>query len=196
MLAIRAAIIALSTIPLLAACGSDSIAALPPGTSSGTPSGPTLPVPATLWSPPAGSTPLQGSYLYVDMDTGFTPGVTYPHTIVASPLNFSVSVVRGTLTVSASDSTAPLVVRGVFTTMLGHDQLDDGYYDELRGAADANPLRGSLDVTLNTRACTSVTGWFVVDHSFYFNGRLTALDLRFEQRCPGFTAPMHGKLHW
>ncbi|HEV7991839.1 MAG TPA: hypothetical protein VGP25_08445, partial [Gemmatimonadaceae bacterium] len=179
-----------------AACGSDSIAALPPGTSSGTPSGPTLPVPATLWSPPAGSTPLQGSYLYVDMDASFTPGVTYPRTIVATLLDFTVLARDGTLTISASDSAASLVVHGVFATMLGHLQLDEGYYDGLREAANANPLRGSLDVMLNTRACTSVTGWFVVDHSFYFNGRLTALDLRFEQRCPGFTAPMHGKLHW
>ena len=37
---------------------------------------------------------------------------------------------------------------------------------------------------------------FAVDHVFYFNGHLTTLDLRFEQRCPGVAAPMHGQIHW
>jgi hypothetical protein len=86
-------------------------------------------------------------------------------------------------------------VLGVFNAMLGHTQLTEGYYHDLHGIADANPLRGSLDVKLNSRGCSAATGWFVVDHVFYFNGRLTAMDLRFEERCPGL-APMHGQVHW
>jgi hypothetical protein len=155
-----------------------------------------MPVPTDLWRPPAGSTPLAGTYMYVDVDASFSPGVTYPRTIVPASGVFTVSASGGTLSIAATDTVARLDLRGVFTTMLGHPQLEEGYYRDLRGAADADPLKGSLDVALGTRSCGSLTGWFAVDHVFYFNGRLTTLDLRFEQRCPGFATPIHGQIHW
>jgi hypothetical protein len=39
-------------------------------------------------------------------------------------------------------------------------------------------------------------GWFAIDRVIYTNGILTALDLRFEQRCGGGSAALHGVVHW
>ena len=180
---------------LTASCSSTAANA-PPDTTQGEPSGPTLPIPADLWRAPAGSTPTQVSYFYLDADPALTPSTTYPRTIVPTSGAITVSVVGGVLTVTAIESATQLDVRGVFTTMLGHLRLDEGYYHDLRGPADANPLRGSIDVVLGGRHCASATGWFAVDHVFYFNGRLTTLDLRFEQRCADVVAPIHGQIHW
>jgi hypothetical protein len=137
-----------------------------------------------------------GSYIFVEADASFLPAATSPRIIVPSTGVFVVSATGGTLTISATDTVSGMIVRGVFTTMLGHPVIEDGYYRDLRGAAGADPLKGSLDVTIDAHACAAATGWFVVDHVFYFNGRLTTLDLRFEQRCSGAATPMHGQLHW
>jgi hypothetical protein len=193
----HATIRALATMALAlsVSCGSNR-AGTQPDTSGPDGSGPTVPVPANLWKPAAGATPATGTYLYVEMDASFSPGVTYPRTILPASGIVTVTAASGAFSVTASDTVAKLDLRGAFTAMLGNPQVQDGYYPDLRGPADADPLRGSLDVTLNAHGCSGVTGWFVVDHIFYFNGHLTALDLRFEQRCPGFAAPMHGQLHW
>ncbi|MEO8561798.1 MAG: hypothetical protein ABI601_06965 [bacterium] len=181
-------------LALAVACGSSS-SGVPQDSTGGQSSGPMLPIPASLWRPPAGATPATGSYVYVEMDAGFTVGVTYPRVVTPATGSVGVTAEGGALSVAATDTVVGLALRGVFNTMIGHPRLDEGYYHDLRGIADADPLRGSLDVTLNSRGCAPVTGWFVVDHVFYFNGRLTAMDLRFEQRCPGF-GPMHGQVHW
>jgi hypothetical protein len=180
---------------LVHACASDG------GTGSvtepnGRPSGPVDPAPANLWQPPAGSTPATGSYAYLEMDASFSPGVQYPRTIMAAPGTFTVSVIGGRLSVVASDSAGGFTMNGVFQTMIGLTQLREGYYGDLRGLSQIDPLAGALGVALNSRSCDSLTGWFVIDHVFYFNGLLTALDMRFEERCSGFAAPMHGKIHW
>ena len=182
-------------VALTTASCADTTAGTPPA-SGGVPSGPLVPVPADLWRPPAGATPAAVSYLYVEMDSSFSPGVTSPRTIVPATGAFAVSATGGTLTISATDTTSGLKLRGVFTTMLGYPLIEEGYYRDLRGAANADPLKGSLDVTLDAHACGSLTGWFVIDHVFYFDGHLTSLDLRFEQRCQEFAAPMHGQIHW
>lgn len=192
--AARFAVMVLTLALTAASCGDPATNA--PLDSGEAPSGPVLPVPSDLWRPTAGATPSLGSYLYVDGDPTFSPRVTLPRSIVPTTGVFAVSATDGTLTISATDTTLGLKVHGVFTMMLGHPLIEEGYYRDLRDAANADPLKGSLDVTIDAHACSSLTGWFAIDHVFYFNGRLTALDLRFEQRCPGFALPMHGQLHW
>lgn len=186
----------LLALVLAAACTSDaSTAAEQPPPQVG-PSGPTVPVPATLWQPPPGSTPATGSYAYVDMDPGFTLGVTYPRVMSAASTAFTVSATGGRLTVTAVDTVAKLTVNGVFQAMIGQTELKVGYYRDLRGSTEADPLAGSLDVLLGARGCASLVGWFAIDHVFYFNGLLTQIDVRFEERCAGFGVPMHGQIHW
>ena len=182
----------LATLVLCMSCGSNATGAL---LDQGDPSGP-QPIPANLWRAPAGATPASVSYLYLDADQATKPWMPYPRTIVPTAGAITVAVVGGVLTINAKETSTQFEVWGAFSTMIGHTRLDEGYYQNLRGAANADPLRGSIDVALDGHTCASPTGWFVVDHVFYFNGRITALDLRFEQRCPGLTAPTRGQLHW
>jgi hypothetical protein len=160
------------------------------------PSGPLVPGPAGLWQPPPGSTPATGNYVYIEMDSSFSTGVTYPQTMVPVLGSFSVTWRAGKLAVTATDPVVKLTMSGVFQTMLGLTELKEGYYGDLRGLSDADPLAGALAVSLNAQECRVVDGWFMVDHVFYFTGGLTQVDLRFEERCSTFGAPMHGQIHW
>ena len=160
------------------------------------PSGPVVPVPAGLWQPPVGSTPATGSYVYLDMDASFLPGVSFPRTIMPSPSVVPVSVAGRRVSVTAEDTVAKLAMNGKFQLLLGQTEIQVGYYHDLRGNPATDALAGALDVLLNARGCASHVGWFAVDHVFYFNGLLTQIDLRFEERCSDFRAPMRGKIHW
>jgi hypothetical protein len=103
---------------------------------------------------------------------------------------------EGKLTLAAVDASGAHAMSGVFQTMIGLTQLREGYYAELRGQSQINVLRGAFDVALDSRACESPVGWVAIDHLFYFSGILTTLDMRFEARCAGFAAPMHGQIRW
>ena len=160
------------------------------------PSGPVVPVPASLWQPPVGSTPATVSYVYLETDTSLAPGVSFPRTILPSPSVVPVSVTGRSVSVTAEDTVAKLAMNGKFQLLLGQTEIKAGYYHDLRGIAANDLLAGALDVTLNARGCATHVGWFAVDHVFYFNGLLTQIDLRFEERCSDFRAPMRGKIHW
>jgi uncharacterized membrane protein YgdD (TMEM256/DUF423 family) len=70
-----------------------------------------------------------------------------------------------------------------------------GYYPDLQLPAAVSHI-GAMDVTMNARPCASPSGWFAIDYIFFFNGNLTMLDLRFEQRCAGVAAPTRGQVHY
>ena len=181
-------------IALATACASD-------GTSPSTDVvvkvyAPTVPVPDSLWKPPAGSTPANGSYVYLEMDPSLAGGVASPHTIVSASGSISATSARHHLAVTAVDTIAGLSMSGTFDAMLGMLALKEGYYPDLHGPTAELPLDGLLDVALNARRCATLSGWFAIDYVFYFNGNMTAIDLRFEERCPGVVQPMHGQVHW
>jgi hypothetical protein len=85
---------------------------------------------------------------------------------------------------------------GDFPGMIGLDRLETGYYPGLHNYADYNPARGGFQWAGHGNVCNTLTGWFAVDQITYINGVLTALDLRFEQRCEGLAPALHGKIHW
>jgi hypothetical protein len=184
----------LVALALLTACASDGTA--PAADFVVKVYTPTKPVPDSLWRPPAGSTPATGNYVYLEMDPSLAPGVTSPHTIVPASGAISAISARQHLGVTATDTIAGLSMSGTFDAMLGMLALEDGYYPALHGPTNQLPRDGLLDVAMNGRGCATLSGWFAIDHVFYFNGNMTALDLRFEERCPGITAPMHGEVHW
>jgi hypothetical protein len=189
----RAAALAL-TLACVVACGS-------PGTSPYDGGDikvyrPTFPVPDTLWKPPSGATPAAGSYVYLEGGASLATGVSFPRTIALANGPIAATTTRQHLVVTATDTVDALTMQGSFEAMLGMTVLEVGYYPELRGPAEALPLGGAIDVSLNGRRCSKLTGWFAIDHVFYFNGNMTMLDLRFEQRCDGDAVPMHGQVHW
>ena len=85
---------------------------------------------------------------------------------------------------------------GTFEGMNSLTQFEPGYYGDLHAPPNNNPATGALSWVGGSAACSSSTGWFVVDAATYSGSTLTSIDLRFEQRCTGFTAALHGAIHW
>ena len=150
-------------------------------------------IPAGLWQPAAGATPATGTYVYLESqpDDYIGAGATYLYTKVDA-----------TIAVGVENARLAVLVRGdkwwdgVFEGMSSLSQLQVGYYGSLRAHAERNPAAGGLDWSGESRGCGSLSGWFVVDSITYDSGILTALDIRFEQRCVNRTGVLHGKIHW
>ena len=86
--------------------------------------------------------------------------------------------------------------RADFATMDAITRLEVGYYPNLRYYPLNNPLFGGLTLSGESRACFGMVGSFVVDAVSYVGGKISALDLRFEQTCSGSTSTLHGQIHW
>ena len=155
------------------------------------PPGPVNPPPAGLWEPAPGATPATGSYVHLQSDSGdyIGGGGTYTYTRADALLN--VTATGGLLHVSV---TGDQDWSGDFQAMLSLAQLQPGYYGDLRRYPFHNPVRGGLTWSGEGRGCNTLRGWFVVDSISYSNGELTAVELRFEQRCEGGAAALHGKI--
>lgn len=157
------------------------------------PPGPVYPVPAGLWQPSPGSTPLEGSFVYLTSEQGdyIGGGQSYTYTLA-----------NATIVLTASGNHVSVVVNGAeswhgdFQTMNTLSQLEPGYYADLRRYPFHNPTKGGLSWSGQGRGCNTLEGWFAIDRVTYSGGSLTALDLRFEQRCEGGSAALHGAIHW
>jgi hypothetical protein len=157
------------------------------------PPDPVFPVPDGLWQPAPGSTPPTGNFVYLNSDVGdfIGQGQTYTYTPETAAITLSTN--QGHLTLSISGAQG---WHGDFQTMYTLSLLEPGYYPDLMRYPFHNPAKGGLSWTGEGRGCNRLLGWFAVDRVAYTNGVLTALDLRFEQRCEGGTAALHGAIHW
>ncbi len=161
-----------------------------------------------MWRPAAGATPATGNYIYVESQAGDPVG--QGHTFTYQPGMPGVDVSLYTMFSGRSlnfSVTAPdLGWNGEFEGMASLEQLRPGYYGELR---TAQSIQGDFGVAPKMRVKSVVNGcpgngfldlpyrgWFVVDDVSYVDGALKSLDLRFEQRCEGFDAPLRGQIHW
>jgi uncharacterized repeat protein (TIGR01451 family) len=155
------------------------------------PPGPVNPPPAGLWAPAPGATPDTGSYVYLQSDSGdyIGGGATYTYTRADALLN--VTATGGLLQLSIrSDQDW----NGEFQAMVGLAELRPGYYGDLQRYPFHNPVKGGLSWSGQGRGCNTLRGWFVVDSISFSNGVLTAVELRFEQRCEGGPAALRGKI--
>lgn len=157
------------------------------------PPDPVSPVPAGLWEPAPGSTPTTGNYVHLVSDAGDFIGQGQTYTYTPGSATITVSAVDGHLTVTVNDGQ---VWTGNFQTMYTLSQLEPGYYPDLRRYGFHNPAKGGLDWSGHGRGCNTLRGWFAIDRVTYASGILTAVDLRFEQRCEGGTTALHGVIHW
>jgi uncharacterized repeat protein (TIGR01451 family) len=157
------------------------------------PAGPVLPLPAGLWSPPAGATPASGNYVYLQSESGdyIGAGATATYTQANAILGVTLNGARIGVSVNGDETWS-----GDFQAMNGQTELGPGYYGSLRRYPFHNPARGGLSWYGEGRGCNTLQGWFVIDAVAFTNGALSALDLRFEQRCEGGVPALRGKLHW
>ncbi len=160
---------------------------------SSAPPGPINPPPPGLWQPPAGSTPADGNFVYLQSDYGdyIGAGQSYLYTQANAQITVSASSDHLSLNINGNQ-----YWYGDFQAMSGLSQLQPGYYGNLQRYPFHNPTKGGLDWSGQGRGCNTLTGWFVVDSVTYVGGALTAIDLRFEQHCEGNVAALHGKIHW
>jgi hypothetical protein len=82
-----------------------------------------------------------------------------------------------------------------FRAMVPLTQVQPGYYPDAQEATFGNPAFAGLNFGGDGRACSYVTGWFVIDNIVYSNGEVIALDARFEQHC-GRPEATRGQIHW
>lgn len=157
------------------------------------PSGPVFPVPADLWRPPAGSTPTAGSYVYLQSEGGDHIGQGRTRLYTSTNAELNVSVTGAVITVQVAADT---IWTGSFASMLSAQTLAPGYYGGLQRYPLHNPARGGMDWSGDSRGCNKLTGWFVIDSISFDNARLTALDLRFEQRCNDQLGALRGRIVW
>ena len=150
--------------------------------------------PAGLWSPPAGSTPASGNYVYLHSDSGDYIGQGRTELYTASDTTMNLFTRSGGLGFSLQR--AQSYWSGDFQAMNGLTQLQPGYYGSLQRYPFHNPVRGGLSWSGEGRGCNTLTGWFVVDSITYLGGTISSLDLRFEQRCEGGASALRGKIHW
>jgi hypothetical protein len=157
-------------------------------------------VPSGLWQPPQGATPESGNYVYLQSMQGDQVGLgrTYLYTPPAGMSAFAQAPrpVDGYGAGVRVDVFGDTNWDGQFVAMNGLEQLQPGYYANLRRFPFSNPAFGGLEVSGNFIACNQVAGWFAVDKITYVQGEVSELDLRFEQQCEGASAPLYGKVHW
>lgn len=148
---------------------------------------PVTPVPGDLWQPPAGTTPSQGSYIY--LQSIGADGKVYEST--SNSVFTRLEPVSQVLHIGAAAGTD-----GDFQAMNSIAQLQVGYYPNVTRWPFGNPTKGRMDFEgLGAFVCNSVDGWFAVDSINIVNGAVQSLDLRFEERCDGYPVTLHGKIH-
>lgn len=158
------------------------------------PPGPVSPPPAGLWAPDPTSIPNSDTFVYLESEAGDSVGRGERHTYTPdnSRLVPATTAPNGfRLLVHDSD----IDWDGEFRAMVSRDRLEPGYYGDLRGSADWNPAKGTMEWKRTSR-CQAISGWFVVDNVVYAGDLIQEVALRFGQYCNGSSSALHGAIGW
>jgi hypothetical protein len=85
---------------------------------------------------------------------------------------------------------------GDFVLPSKHTRVVTGSFTGLSRYPFHDPVVGGLSWSGEGRGCNTLSATFTVDRATYEADQLTALDLRFEQRCEGGTAALRGRIQW
>lgn len=163
---------------------------------------PIYPIPADLWAPMPNTTPASGNYVYFESSPGDWVGQGQTATLTPYDNLFEVKSRNLTFDVGLRGVEMNVVgdtdYSGTFLGMSTLVRLEVGYYGGgLNTIGSANPAKGALSWTGDSRGCNQANSWFAVDDiSYDENGDVTLLDLRFSQTCESQPKPLHGKIHW
>jgi hypothetical protein len=83
-----------------------------------------------------------------------------------------------------------------FEPPAGNTFVQVGTYENLTLYGLHDPAIGGMSWTGEGRACTSVSGRFIVNSVEYDNTTLTEIDFDFEQYCDGSGAALRGNIYW
>ncbi|MGI9200293.1 MAG: hypothetical protein ACR2QL_04490 [Woeseiaceae bacterium] len=158
------------------------------------PPGPVLPPPANLWAPADGVTPASGNYLYLESDSDDYVGSGQDYLYTEDTALISVSPAGNRLSVLVHGYER---WTGDLQAMISLEHLEVGYYGSLQRYPFYNKAKGGFDWGGQGRGCNELNAWFVIDSVTYDGDTLTAIELRFEQRCvEGPGGALHGELRW
>ena len=159
--------------------------AYPPGPSA---------APPDLWQPPAGATPPDEDYLYVESSTGDSVGGGITRLFSASSAALSGTVLGGSFHFRARADTEWV---GDFKSVHWMPALRPGYYPSLPGLPVADSRTAGQRWDRDGRGCDAADGWVSIDSvTLAANGSIDSVALRFGQRCLGDGGGLRGKLRW
>ncbi len=155
---------------------------------------PVMPIPATLWRPPADFGASVGNSAYFESEAGDFVGLgkNYAYDQRNAAVTVSGTALDLVIQVKGNERwTAELRSRSDYSTT-----IEPGYYPGIHGSRFNNPVKGGLSWTGEGRGCRVSHGWYAVDAITMIDGQIASLDMRFEQHCEGRTAALHGAIHW
>lgn len=191
---------------LLTACGGGGGGAAAPAPVAATPApapapapvpapapAPKYPIPAGLWTAPAGAAPASGNYVVLQSDAGdyIGGGRTYTYADTNSLITLSSTGLGLTLNVKGNENWD-----GRFLLPNGAANLQAGYFADLTRTPFADAAIGGVEWSGQGRACNKLTGWVAIDRITVNAGVVSAVDLRFEQHCEGMPSALRGQIHW
>jgi hypothetical protein len=146
------------------------------------------------WSPPASAALPPGNFVYLQSEAGdyIGQGRTHTYTQRNAVLHVWASSARTAEIRVSGDETW----YGRFTLPDSVSQFQIGVYRDVSRFEFFTPAAGALDWGGEGRGCNDVSGWFVVDSVRYRDGVLSAISLRFEQRCGGSQGVLRGQINW
>jgi len=154
------------------------------------------PPPSGLWEPR--SIPSTGNYVYLESQTGDVLGGGLNYTYLSSDAQIIFTPIDRTFQYSAQLSVQVnglTPTSGYFGLPSGHNQLEQGYYilpTPLNYAASSLIWLGPVGYC----GLFDPKGWYVIDEVSYEELQLNAVRMRFEVRCYGDSAALHGALNW
>lgn len=170
------------------------------------PPAPVVPAPADLWAAPANIAGRPGNAMYVTSEPGEYVGQGWTWLVGAAAGGDTPAPpeAQGTVRVAITESAGLLRVvltgdvswAGEFKAMDGLPFLQAGYYGVVKRYPLHNPARGGMNWTMESRGCSRLSGWFVVDQISYTAGRLSSVELRFTQYCDSTLRPLRGWIRW
>lgn len=157
---------------------------------------PTMSAPGS-WRAPATALPATDNFLYLQSDVN--EPLARGQTVLQTSANagFDVSVSGNRLFVLGKGSH---MWQLQFQPPAGSTQIVPGNYDKASAWPASTESQALLFLAVDSAGCTTQQGWVSVDSATYADGKLVALELRFEQLCAaGINMPqglLHGHLRW
>jgi hypothetical protein len=147
---------------------------------------------AALWRPAAGRMPATGNAVYLESAIGdpVANGASYTYTQANAVLATSAQGPQLNLSVQGDQAWW-----GSFAVPGAGARLAAGYHGGM--SSDLWSGNGGVSWWGNLGACeNATTTWLVIDSVSYDGDVLTAVDLRFSQRCQGSGGTLHGRVRW
>jgi hypothetical protein len=146
-----------------------------------------------MWRPAEGRMPAGGNAVYLESETGDYIGAGKAYLYTGADTLFSVTPIGAGLRINL---TGDEDWSGEFVPPNTQSRLQPGYYGSLARYPFHNPVNGGMEWSGEGRGCNTLAGWFIVDSVSYEGSALSAIDLRFEQRCEGGSSALRGKIKW